>query len=192
MPVTNLLRDEILDAANLPKKWVAHTPCFRAEAGSAGRDTRGMIRQHQFEKVELVTICTPEQADAEHAHMVKSAEGILEALELPYRRVLLCTGDMGFAAAKTFDLEVWLPSQETYREISSISTCADFQARRANVRYRPEGGKGTETCHTLNGSALAWPRIWAALVETNRQSDGSIALPKVLHPYLGGLDTITP
>lgn len=190
--LTNLVREQILTEAELPIRFTALTPCFRSEAGSAGRDTRGFIRQHQFEKVELVSICTPEQATDEHAHMVQSAQGILEALELPYRRVMLCTGDMGFSAAKTFDLEVWLPSQQTYREISSISTCADFQARRMNARFRPEGEKGTRFVHTLNGSGLAVGRTLVAVLENYQQADGSVTVPAVLVPYMGGVTELTP
>ncbi|BAK67954.1 seryl-tRNA synthetase [Sphingobium sp. SYK-6] len=190
--LTNLVREQILQEAELPLRFTALTPCFRSEAGSAGRDTRGFIRQHQFEKVELVAICTPEQAAQEHAHMVAAAEGILQALDLPYRRMLLCTGDMGFAAAKTFDLEVWLPSQNTYREISSVSTCADFQARRMNSRYRPEGEKGTRFVHTLNGSGLAVGRTLVAVLENYQNADGSVSIPPVLQPYMGGIDMLRP
>jgi seryl-tRNA synthetase len=190
--LTNLVREQILPESALPLRFTALTPCFRSEAGSAGRDTRGFIRQHQFEKVELVSICTPEQAAAEHEHMVASAQGILEALELPYRRVLLCTGDMGFSAAKTFDLEVWLPSQKTYREISSISTCADFQARRMNTRFRPEGEKATRFVHTLNGSGLAVGRTLVAVLENYQQADGSVTVPAALLPYMGGITELKP
>ncbi|HWJ71244.1 MAG TPA: serine--tRNA ligase [Sphingobium sp.] len=190
--LTNLVREKILSEADLPLRFTALTSCFRSEAGSAGRDTRGFIRQHQFEKVELVSIATPEQAAAEHAHMVQSAQGILEALGLPYRRMLLCTGDMGFAAAKTFDLEVWLPSQGVYREISSISTCGDFQARRMNARYRPEGEKATRFVTTLNGSGLAVGRTLVAVLENYQNADGSVTIPDVLHPYMGGLTSLTP
>jgi seryl-tRNA synthetase len=190
--LTNLVREQILPESALPLRFTALTPCFRSEAGSAGRDTRGFIRQHQFEKVELVSICRPEQAAAEHEHMVASAQGILEALELPYRRVLLCTGDMGFSAAKTFDLEVWLPSQQTYREISSISTCADFQARRMNTRFRPEGEKATRFVHTLNGSGLAVGRTLVAVLENYQQADGSVTVPTVLLPYMGGITELKP
>ena len=190
--LTNLVREQILPQAGLPIRFTALTPCFRSEAGSAGRDTRGFIRQHQFEKVELVAICTPEQAAAEHDHMVASAEGILEALGLSYRRVLLCTGDMGFTAAKTFDLEVWLPSQQCYREISSVSTCGDFQARRMNTRYRPEGEKGTRFVHTLNGSGLAVGRTLVAVLENYQNADGSVDVPAALAPYMGGLARLEP
>jgi len=190
--LTNLVREQILPESALPLRFTALTPCFRSEAGAAGRDTRGFIRQHQFEKVELVSICTPDQAADEHAHMVASAQAILEALGLPYRRMLLCTGDMGFSAAKTFDLEVWLPSQGVYREISSISTCGDFQARRMNTRYRPEGEKGTRFVHTLNGSGLAVGRTLVAVLENYQNADGSVTVPDVLVPYMGGLTELTP
>jgi seryl-tRNA synthetase len=190
--LTNLVRDQILAQADLPIRLTALTPCFRSEAGSAGRDTRGFIRQHQFEKVELVAITTPEQSAAEHAHMLASAEGILQALGLPYRRMLLCTGDMGFSARKTYDLEVWLPSQNCYREISSISNCGDFQARRMNARYRPEGEKGTRFLHTLNGSGLAVGRTLVAVLENGQQADGSVIIPAVLHPYMGGVTKLEP
>ncbi len=190
--LTNLVREQILTEAELPIRFTALTPCFRSEAGSAGRDTRGFIRQHQFEKVELVSICTPDQAAEEHAHMVQSAQGILEALGLPYRRMLLCAGDMGFSATKTYDLEVWLPSQGVYREISSISTCGDFQARRMNARYRPEGEKGTRFVHTLNGSGLAVGRTLVAVLENYQNADGSVTVPEVLLPYMGGLTVLTP
>lgn len=191
--LTNLVREQILPESALPLRFTALTPCFRSEAGAAGRDTRGFIRQHQFEKVELVSICTPEQAAAEHAHMVQSAQAILEALELPYRRVLLCTGDMGFSAQKTFDLEVWLPSQQTYREISSISTCGDFQARRMNARYRPEGeDKRPRFVNTLNGSGLAVGRTLVAVLENYQQADGSVIVPEVLKPYMGGITELRP
>ena len=190
--LTNIARESILSETDLPLRFTALTPCFRSEAGAAGRDTRGFIRQHQFEKVELVAIATPEQAAAEHIHMVEAAQGILEALGLPYRRMLLCTGDMGFSAAKTFDLEVWLPSQGVYREISSISTCGDFQARRMNARYRPEGEKGTRLLHTLNGSGLAVGRTLVAVLENYQNADGSVTIPEALHPYTGGLTELTP
>ncbi len=190
--LTNLVREQILTDAALPIRFTALTPCFRSEAGSAGRDTRGFIRQHQFEKVELVSICNAEQADAEHTHMIASAEGILQALNLPYRRMLLCTGDMGFGARKTYDLEVWLPSQNTYREISSISQCGEFQSRRMNARYRPEGEKGTRFLHTLNGSGLAVGRTLVAVLENYQQADGSVTVPEVLRPYAGGLEVLAP
>ena len=190
--LTNLVREQILDEAALPLRFTALTPCFRAEAGAAGRDTRGMIRQHQFDKVELVAIATPEQAEAEHAHMVASAEGILEALELPYRRMLLCAGDMGFSARKTYDLEVWLPGQQRYREISSISHCGDFQARRMNARYRPAGEKGTRFLHTLNGSGLAVGRALVAVLENYQEADGSVRVPRALVAHMGGIERIEP
>ena len=191
--LTNLVRDAIIDADTLPLRLTALTPCFRFEAGSAGRDTKGLIRQHQFEKCELVSICTPEQADAEHAHMVASAEAILANLGLAYRRMLLCTGDMGFTARKTFDLEVWLPGQDCYREISSISDCGDFQGRRMNSRYRMRGDKGTKGfVNTLNGSGLAVGRTLVAILENYQQADGSVRIPAVLHPYMGGITELTP
>ena len=190
--LTNLVRDQIVATTALPLRFTALTPCFRSEAGSAGRDTRGFIRQHQFEKVELVTICAPETSEAELERMCAAAEGILQALELPYRKVLLCTGDMGFAAAKTYDLEVWLPSQKTYREISSISNCGDFQARRMNARYRPEGEKQTRFLHTLNGSGLAVGRTLVAVLENYQQEDGSVIVPEALKPYMGGIVRLEP
>mgnify|MGYP001027682455 CR=1 FL=1 len=190
--LTNLVRERILDEAALPLRLVALTPCFRAEAGAAGRDTRGLIRQHQFDKVELVAIATPEQAEAEHAHMVASAEAILEALDLPYRRMLLSAGDMGFSARKTFDLEVWLPGQQRYREISSISNCGDFQARRMNARYRPAGAKGTRFVHTLNGSGLAVGRTLVAVLENYQEADGSVRVPPALVGHMGGIERLEP
>ncbi|GLV20687.1 serine--tRNA ligase [Sphingobium sp. TomMM35A] len=190
--LTNLVREQIVDVASLPMRLTALTPCFRSEAGSAGRDTRGFIRQHQFEKVELVAICKPEESEAEHERMCAAAEGVLQALGLPYRKVLLCTGDMGFAAAKTYDLEVWLPSQQTYREISSISNCGDFQARRMNARFKPEGEKQTRFLHTLNGSGLAVGRTLVAVLENYQQEDGSVIVPEVLKPYMGGIDKLEP
>ena len=190
--LTNLVREQIVPDASLPLRFTALTPCFRSEAGSAGRDTRGFIRQHQFEKVELVAICRPEESEAEHQRMLAAAEGILQALNLPYRRVLLCTGDMGFGARKTFDLEVWLPSQQTWREISSISNCGDFQARRMNARYKPEGEKNTRFLHTLNGSGLAVGRTLVAVLENYQQADGSVIVPEVLAPYMGGITKLTP
>jgi seryl-tRNA synthetase len=196
VPVTNLYRDEILDEARLPISLTAYTPCFRAEAGAAGKDTRGIIRQHQFQKVELVKFARPEESDAEHEKLTRNAEEILEALELPYRRVLLCTGDTGFSAAKTFDLEVWLPGQGLYREISSCSNFEAFQARRANIRYRPSAGaqggskQKVEFVHTLNGSGLAVGRTWVAIVENYQQADGSVTVPDALRPYMGGLERI--
>lgn len=191
VPVTNLLRDEILDADALPKKWVAHTPCFRAEAGSAGRDTRGMIRQHQFEKVEMVHAVEPAKSYQALEELVSHAEAILKKLELPYRVLALCAGDMGASAAKTYDVEVWLPSQDRYREISSCSNCEDFQARRMLARYRNPDSKKPELLHTLNGSGLAVGRTLVAILENYQQDDGSIAIPNALKPYLPGLDRIT-
>ena len=185
--LTNIVREQILSEAELPLRFTALTPCFRSEAGAAGRDTRGYIRQHQFDKVEMVSIVTPDMSEAEHERMTACAEGVLDALQLPFRRMLLCTGDMGFTAARTYDLEVWLPGQARYREISSVSTCTDFQARRMNARYRPEGEKGTRFVHTLNGSALAVGRTLVAVLENYQQEDGSVAVPAVLQPYLGGL-----
>lgn len=190
VPLTNLVRDEIVDDARLPLRLTAHSMCFRAEAGSYGKDVRGMIRQHQFEKVELVSIVRPEESYAEHERMTRCAEVVLERLGLPYRRVLLCTGDMGFAAAKTYDLEVWLPSQNTYREISSCSNCEAFQARRMQARWRnPATGK-PELLHTLNGSGVAVGRALIAVMENYQNADGSIAVPDALRPYMGGLDVI--
>jgi seryl-tRNA synthetase len=190
VPLTNIVRDEIVDAARLPLRMTAHSLCFRAEAGSHGRDTRGMIRQHQFEKVELVSIARPEDSDSEHERMTRSAEVVLERLGLPYRRVLLCSGDMGFTAKKTFDLEVWLPSQVAYREISSCSNCGDFQARRMQARWRnPSTGK-PELVHTLNGSGVAVGRALIAVMENYQQADGSIQVPEVLRPYMGGAERI--
>ena len=188
--LTNLVREQILDAAALPLRMTAHTPCFRAEAGSGGRDLRGMIRQHQFEKVELVSIVRPEDSAEEHERMSRCAEVVLENLDLPYRRMLLCAGDMGFAAAKTYDLEVWLPSQNTYREISSCSNCTDFQARRMQARWRnPTTGK-PELVHTLNGSGVAVGRALVAVMENYQNSDGSITVPDVLRPYMGGSERV--
>jgi len=185
VPLTNLVADSIVDGADLPLRMTAHSMCFRAEAGAYGRDTRGMIRQHQFEKVELVSVTRPEDSDAEHERMTRCAEVVLERLGLPYRRMLLCTGDMGFAARKTYDLEVWLPSQKTWREISSCSNCGDFQARRMLARWRAEGGK-PEPVHTLNGSGVAVGRALVAVMENGQQADGSITIPEVLRPYMGG------
>jgi len=186
--LTNLVRESILPESELaePMRLTALTPCFRAEAGSAGRDTRGLIRQHQFHKVEMVSIARPEDSDAEHERMVRCAETVLERLELPYRRMLLCKGDMGFSARKTFDLEVWLPSQNTYREISSCSNCGDFQARRMDARFKRDGEKKTEFVHTLNGSGLAVGRTLVAIMENYQQDDGHIAVPSALKPYMGG------
>jgi seryl-tRNA synthetase len=196
VPVTNLYRDEILDEARLPISLTAYTPCFRAEAGAAGKDTRGIIRQHQFQKVELVKFTRPGESDVEHEKLTRDAEEILEVLELPYRRVLLCTGDTGFSSAKTYDLEVWLPGQQLYREISSCSNFEAFQARRANIRYRPtaglEGGARAkpEFVHTLNGSGLAVGRTWLAILENYQQADGTVLVPAALRPYMGGADRI--
>ena len=192
VPVTNLYRDEVLDEARLPILLTAYTPCFRAEAGAAGRDTRGIIRQHQFQKVELVKFVRPEESDAEHERLTRDAEEILEALGLPYRRVLLCTGDTGFSSAKTFDLEVWLPGQQLYREISSCSNFEAFQARRANIRYKPAGPKSkNEFVHTINGSGLAVGRTWLAVLENYQQADGTVLIPEALRPYMGGMERIT-
>jgi len=192
VPVTNLYRDEILDEARLPISLTAYTPCFRAEAGAAGRDTRGIIRQHQFQKVEMVKFTRPEESEAEHERLTRHAEEVLEALKLPYRRMLLCTGDTGFSSAKTYDLEVWLPGQQLYREISSCSNFEAFQARRANIRFKASGTKGkNEFVHTLNGSGLAVGRTWLAVVENYQQVDGSVLIPDALKPYMGGLERIT-
>ncbi|WP_397578955.1 serine--tRNA ligase [Sphingorhabdus sp.] len=185
--LTNSVREQILDEGALPIRMTALTPCFRSEAGAAGRDTKGLIRQHQFEKVELVSIVRPEDSAAEHERMVESAEGILQALELPYRKMLLCTGDMGASARKTYDLEVWLPGQGLYREISSCSNCGDWQARRMNTRYRPAETKGNVFVHTLNGSGLAVGRTLVAVLENHQQADGSVTVPAALLPYMGGL-----
>ena len=190
--LTNLVREQVLAEGEVaePMRLTALTPCFRAEAGSAGRDTRGLIRQHQFSKVEMVSICRPEDSEAEHERMTGCAEAVLQALELPYRKVLLCKGDMGFSAQKTYDLEVWLPSQNTYREISSCSNCGDFQARRMDARFKRAGEKKTEFLHTLNGSGLAVGRTLVAVMENYQQEDGSIAVPAALLPYMGGLTTV--
>ena len=189
VPVTNLFRDETLDEAQLPISYCAYTPCFRSEAGSYGKDVRGMIRQHQFQKVELVKFVKPEDSNAEHERLTRHAETVLERLGLPYRRMLLCTGDMGFASAKTYDLEVWLPGQGLYREISSCSNFEAFQARRANIRYRPAGAKKSEFLHTLNGSGLAVGRTYLAVLENYQQADGSVRVPQALIPYMNG-DTV--
>lgn len=190
VPVTNIVRDSIVDAAQMPLKFVAHTPCFRSEAGSHGRDVRGLIRQHQFEKVELVQIVAPENSAEAHEQLTGQAEKILQMLELPYRKMLLCTGDMGFASSKTYDLEVWLPSQNTYREISSCSNFGDFQARRMQARWRnPETGK-PELVHTLNGSGLAVGRTLLAILENHQQADGSVIIPEPLRAYMGGVDKL--
>lgn len=190
--LTNSVREQILDAADLPIRLTALTPCFRSEAGAAGRDTRGLIRQHQFEKVELVSITTPEASAAEHERMVTGAEAILQGLNLPYRKMLLCAGDMGGTARKTYDLEVWLPGQNAYREISSCSNCGDYQARRMDARYRPEGEKGTRFVHTLNGSGLAVGRTLVAIIENYQQADGSVTVPDALLPYMGGVSRLEP
>jgi len=189
VPVTNLYRDEVLDDAALSISLTAYTPCFRSEAGSYGKDVRGIIRQHQFQKVELVKFTRPEDSEAEHEKLTRDAESILERLKLPYRRMLLCAGDMGFSASKTYDLEVWLPGQGLYREISSCSNFESFQARRANIRYRPQGRNKTEFVHTLNGSGLAIGRTWLAILENYQQANGSIRVPEALVPYMGG-DTV--
>jgi seryl-tRNA synthetase len=190
VPVTNYHSEEILDATDLPKNYVAYTPCFRSEAGSYGRDTRGLIRQHQFEKVELVKVCLPENSETEHENLTGHAEKILQLLGLPYRTVVLATGDMGFGAKKSYDIEVWLPSQNTYREISSCSNCGDFQTRRMNLRFRRAGGAKPEYAHTLNGSGLAIGRTLIAIVENYQQADGSITIPEILLPYMNGLSKI--
>ncbi|MFM5948775.1 MAG: serine--tRNA ligase [Novosphingobium sp.] len=190
--LTSSVMGQIIDDAALPMRMTALTLCFRSEAGAAGKDTRGFIRQHQFEKCELVSVVRPQDSEAEHERMTGAAESILQALELPYRKVLLCTGDMGFGARKTYDLEVWLPGQDTYREISSCSNCGDFQARRMNARYRPEGGKGTAFVHTLNGSGLAVGRTLVAVLENYQQEDGSVEVPAALLPYMGGIDRLVP
>ena len=190
VPVTNYYSEEILNATDLPKHFVAYTPCFRSEAGSYGRDTRGLIRQHQFEKVELVKLAFPEKSEEEHEKLTSNAERILQFLGLPYRTVVLSTGDMGFGARKTYDIEVWLPSQKTYREISSCSNCGDFQARRMNLRFRRAGGAKPEYVHTLNGSGLAVGRTWIAVLENYQQADGSIGMPEILWPYMNGLRMI--
>ncbi|MGC1871201.1 MAG: serine--tRNA ligase [Acidobacteriaceae bacterium] len=192
VPLTNLYRDLTLDEKQLPISVTAYTPCFRAEAGAYGKDVRGLVRQHQFQKVELVKFVTPEQSYAEHERLTAHAEAILQALELPYRVMNLCARDLGFASAKTYDLEVWLPGQNLYREISSCSNFEAFQARRANIRYRPQGQKKTEFVHTLNGSGLAVGRTWLAIVENYQQANGTVAIPAALQPYMGGLKTIEP
>jgi len=189
--LVNLHRGEILEASELPKRYTAHTACFRQEAGAAGKDTRGIIRVHEFEKVELVGLCVPEDSPAIHDQIVRQAESLLQALEQPYRVMLLCSGDTGFASQKTYDLEVWMPGQAAYREISSCSNCGDFQARRAGIRYRPAPKARPEYVHTLNGSALA-QRTLAAILENNQQADGSVRVPRVLQPYMGGIERIGP
>ena len=192
VPVTNLHAGEILEEDQLPLRYTAGTPCFRSEAGSAGKDVRGLIRQHQFIKVEMVRFAHPDKSWEELENMRRCAEILLEKLELPYRTITLCTGDMGFGSAKTYDVEVWLPGQNTYREISSCSNCVDFQARRANIRFRPKGGGKPEFVHTLNGSGLPTGRSMVAVIENYQQEDGSIVIPRVLRPYMGGLEVITP
>jgi len=192
VPLTNLVRGQILDESDLPRRVTAHTPCFRSEAGSAGKDTRGMIRLHQFSKVELVSISRPEDSDAELERMTGCAEEVLKRLDLAYRVMLLSAGDMGFSARKTYDLEVWLPGQNAYREISSCSNCGDFQARRMNARYRRAGEKGTRFVHTLNGSGLAVGRTLVAVVETHQNADGTVTVPEALRPYMGGVELIGP
>jgi seryl-tRNA synthetase len=190
VPVTNLYRDEVLEEAQLPLSLVAYTPCFRSEAGSYGKDVRGIIRQHQFQKVELVKFARPDQSNDQHEKLTSHAEAILQRLELPYRKMLLCTGDTGAASSKTYDLEVWLPGQGLYREISSCSNFEAYQARRANVRYKPQGKNKTELVHTLNGSGLAIGRTWVAILENYQQADGSVRVPKALQPYMGGEEVI--
>ncbi|HTV10186.1 MAG TPA: serine--tRNA ligase [Candidatus Aquilonibacter sp.] len=192
VPVTNIFRDEVIDLSAGTVSFCAYTPCFRSEAGSHGKDTRGMIRQHQFQKVELVKFARPEDSYAEHERLTRDAERVLEALELPYRRMLLCTADMGFSSAKTFDLEVWLPGQQTYREISSCSNFESFQARRANIKYKPSGSNKAEFLHTLNGSGLAVGRTYLAILENYQQPDGSVRIPSALQPYMHGETVITP
>ena len=192
VPVTNIYQDEIIDESMLPIYYTAYTPCFRSEAGSYGKDTRGLIRQHQFNKVELVKFTRPETSYDELESLLESAETVLRRLELPYRVITLCTGDLGFSSAKTYDIEVWMPSQGVYREISSCSNFEDFQARRAGIRFKTKGQKGTRLIHTLNGSGLAVGRTLAAILENCQQEDGSVVIPEALRPYLGGMETITP
>ncbi len=188
--LTNIVNDTMIEESYLPRRYTAHSLCFRSEAGSAGKDTRGMLRQHQFEKVEMVSVTHPDKSDDEQKRMLRCAEGILEKLGIPYRTVILCTGDMGFGARRTFDIEAWLPGQNTYREISSVSTCGDFQARRMNARFRPEAGGKPEYVHTLNGSGLAVGRCLIAVLENGQNADGTVTLPEVLAPYLGGKLTL--
>jgi seryl-tRNA synthetase len=190
VPLTNLVREQILEQEKLPLRFTALTPCFRSEAGSAGKDTRGMLRQHQFDKVEMVSITDADSSLDEHERMTQCAEAVLKRLELPFRTVVLCTGDMGFGARKTYDIEVWLPGQDTYREISSCSVCGDFQARRMEARYRPSEGKGTRFVHTLNGSGVAVGRALIAVMENYQNADGSVTIPQALRPYMGGLEKI--
>jgi seryl-tRNA synthetase len=189
--VINIHRNEVLSAKDLPVKYTAHTPCFRSEAGSYGKDTRGIIRQHQFNKVEMIRFTTPENSYAELEEMTAQAEEILKRLDLPYRVVTLCGGDIGFSAAKTYDIEVWLPGQEKYREISSCSNCEDFQARRAGIRFQPEGGGKKRLVHILNGSGLAVGRTMVAILENCQQKDGSVIIPEALRPYMGGVEKIS-
>jgi seryl-tRNA synthetase len=190
VPLTSLGRDEIADESDLPRRFVAHTSCFRREAGSAGKDTRGLLRVHEFDKVEILSYCTPDQAADLHAEILQRAESIIADLGFTYRLLDLCTGDIGNSAARTFDIEVYAPGADQWLEVSSVSWFSDYQARRANLRYRPNDGKGAAVLHTLNGSALAVPRVWAALVEVNRQPDGTIAIPELLQPYFLGATTI--
>jgi seryl-tRNA synthetase len=189
--LVNLHRDEILEGDSLPRRYTAYTPCFRQEAGAAGKDTRGLIRQHQFEKVELVALCRPDESAALHEQIVAQAESLLRALDVPHRVMVLSSGDTGFASQKTYDVEVWLPGQNAYREVSSCSNCGDFQARRAMIRYRPQPKARPEFVHTLNGSALAIGRTLVAVLENFQQEDGSVRVPDVLRPYMGGIETIT-
>jgi seryl-tRNA synthetase len=190
VPLTSMHRDEVLDESELPRKYTAYTPCYRREAGSAGRDTRGTLRAHEFDKVELMAWCTPAQAPDIHAEILRRAEAIISDLGLTYRVIDLCTGDLSFSSRRTFDVEVYAPGTDQWLEVSSVSWFGDFQARRGNARYKPAGAKGTEFLHTLNGSALAWSRIWPAVVETHRQPDGTVAVPECLRPYLGGADVL--
>jgi seryl-tRNA synthetase len=192
VPLTNLFRDEILDETDLPTALTAFTPCFRSEAGSYGKDTKGIIRQHQFDKVEMVRIAHPDHSYEDLELLLSHAEAILQKLGLHYRVVTLCTGDLGFSAAKTYDIEVWLPGQNTYREISSCSNCEDFQARRANIRFKAKGSKKNRFVHTLNGSGLAVGRTMVAILENYQQEDGSVVIPDILRPYMGGIDVIYP
>ena len=191
VPLTYIAADHVIDESYLPRRYTAHTLCFRSEAGSAGRDTAGMLRQHQFEKVEMVSVTLPTESDAEQKRMLRCAEDLLERLEIPYRTVILCTGDMGFGARRTFDIEAWVPGQNTYREISSVSTTGDFQARRMNARFKPKEGGKPQFVHTLNGSGLAVGRCLIAVLENGQQADGSVTLPAVLAPYLGGKTTLS-
>jgi len=191
VPLTSMCRDEILDEADLPMRMMAHTPCFRREAGAAGKDTRGLLRVHEFDKVELLAYATPEQAEKVHAEILERAESLIAALGLAYRVLDLCCGDIGNSSARTFDIEIYAPGVDQWLEVSSVSWFSDYQARRAGVRYRPAGRKGTEVVHTLNGSGLAVPRVWAGIVETHRRQDGAITIPEILLPYMGGQEVIT-